>query len=233
MMYSTKDFAKQCVKQGFYLSSKNTYSRCVGDGVLQQIFCGDRRHIWIGITSMYADLPDIFWDSKIPFTTYLPQDLQGITAPPFEVELLQNDISILMDGGLAVLDDISTQEKLIQFAVKTNAIHGKSSHLHNNRFWGAYIVCGLTEELMYEVCHEYVDVSEAFRRKKENILLLENHQQAKFVENYFLLDKKLTKLSALWCSLLTNDHKFLEEYASDNFRRNLEKLKERNIPITK
>lgn len=230
-MYSTKEFTRQCIKQGFSLTNQKTLSRWLGDGVLQQIFYGEPDQIWVGLTSMYSDLPDIFWKSNIPFTTYQPKNLHGMPTTNSRVGSLQEDISLLMDGGLAVLDEINTQEKLVKFALKTNDIQGRSPHLHNERFWGAYIVCGLRDELMHEVCYSYTDVCEGFRRKKENVSLIENYQPVKFFENYLLLDKKLERLSELWCALLLNDLGFLEEYTNTNLSRNFEQSRVRKIPI--
>lgn len=230
-MYNTKELTRQCIKQGFSLTTPKTLSRWLGDGVLQQIFYGETNKIWIGLTSMYSDLPDIFWKSNIPFTTYLPQNLHGLPTTNSSVGSFQEDISLLMDGGLVVLDEINTQEKLLKFALKTNNIQGKPPHLHNDRFWGAYIVCGLWDELMHEVCYSYTDVCEGFRRTKENISLIESCQPVKFFENYLSLDKKLKRLSELWCALLLNDRGFLEQYINTNRNRNFEQAKARNIPI--
>ena len=230
-MFNTKNLTEQCIRLGFSLTNENTLSRCIGDGVLQQIYCGDRENIWVGLTSMYSELPDIFWNSKVPFTTYLPKNLHRMPVLHFEVGSQKDDILLLMDGGLEVLDNITTQERLIEFALQTNSIQSKTAHLHNSRFWGAYIKCGMTDELMYEVCHDYTDCCEAFRRKKENITLVKNRQCVRFFENYLVFDKKMSKLSALWHALLLNDFGFLKQYAYENFQRNLKQAKVHKIPV--
>lgn len=231
-MYTVKDLNTQCTAFGFALTNKSTLSRCVGDGILQQIYYGDHDHVWIGLTSMFADLPSIFWESKVPFTTYLPKHLHGLPVPRFkDASHKEEDISLLINGGLTALNNITTQEKLIQFAINTNLIQGKSSHLHNSRFWGAYILCGMMDELMYEVCYDYTDMSEGFRRTKANDILLENRQYDKFISKYMVLNVKLSTLAALWHALLLNDHDFLAQYAQKNLTQNLEKIKNSNIPI--
>lgn len=231
-MYTVKDLTAQCKKYGFALTNKCTLSRYIGDGILQQIYYGDHDHVWIGLTSMFADLPDIFWESKVPFTTYLPKHLHGLPVPRYaDTAHKEEDISLLINGGLTVLDSITTQEKLIQFAIHINSIQGKSPHLHNNRFWGAYILCGMTDELMYEVCYDYTDICEGFRRGKANKSLLENRQYENFVSKYLVINEKLSTLSALWHALLLKNYDFLEQYAQTNLTRNLEQIRARNVPI--
>lgn len=231
-MYTTKDLTDQCKKYGFALTNKCTYSRCIGDGVLQQVYHGDHDHVWIGITSMFSDLPTIFWKSNIPFTTYLPEHLHSLDCQRIvRTSQKSEDISLLINGGLSVLNEISTQEKLVQFANHINAIQETSLHLYNNRFWGAYIQCNMMDELMHEVCHDYTDICEGFRRTKENCSLLKNHQYDEFIANYLAMNEKLSKLGDLWKALLLNDRDFLVRYAQGNLEKNMAQIREKNIPM--
>ena len=231
-MYTVRDLVTQCKRNGFALTNKYTMSRYIGDGILQQIYYGDHDHVWIGLTSMFADLPPIFWESKVPFTTYLPKHLHGLSVPPCEDNSLkEEDISLLINGGLTVLNNITTQEKLVQFAIHTNLVQGKSQHLHNNRFWGAYIKCGMMDELMNEVCYEYTDISEGFRRTKSNNSFLEKRQYDNFISKYLVLNEKLSSVSSLWHALLLKEYDCLEQYVQTNLIHNLEQIRARNIPI--
>lgn len=231
-MYTVRDLTHQCKTQGFSISSKSTLSRCIGDGVLQQIYYGEKDRIWIGVTSIYADLPEIFWQSKVPFTTFSAYNLHGVPSPRFKRDFRkENDIALLIDGGLSKLNRITTQEKLIQFHISTDIAEGRSCQSHNEWLWGAFVICGMKKELMNAVCYEYTQRSEGFRRNKTNLSLFENQKYDEYLSKFHLFYENMSGLSDLWLALLLNKDDYLEQYALDNKKRNLEQIRNSSIPM--
>lgn len=234
-MYTARNLVTACKKRGFAITNKKVLSRYIGDGILQQIYYGDNEHIWIGINSMYSDLPEWQVWRNIPFTLYLPKHLHGIAVDrntETESSYREEDISLLINGGLDILDTITTQEKLIQFANLIESQNTNKIPMHYNRhLYGAYIQCDMMDVLMNEVCYDYVDIVSSFRRSKENTALLVNGQHEQFVAKYLDLDREVSTLYELCSALQLSDNEFLRQYAQRNLERNLEQIRNRYIPI--
>ena len=231
-MSYVSELVRACKIYGFALSAKHTMSRFVGDGILQQIYYGDTDQVCIGLTSMYANLPDIFWKSKIPFTSYSARHFHNRRAPRFAHEFNKaDDISALLEGGLATLDSIRTQEQLVRFALSIDSLEMRPLHAHSERLWGAYWISGMKKELMYEVCYAYTQKCEGFHRQRTNIELIENNRFNEFVPKLIAFADELSELSELWHALLLEDQAFMCRYVSDNLSQNLEQITKLGIPI--
>ena len=231
-MYTNKSLVDICKKRGFVISQKHTLSRCIGDGILQQIYYGEKNRIHIGITSMYALLPDIFWESKFPFTFYRPQNLHGLPEPRLGHDLERHAyIEMMLNGGLDVLDQISTQQALLTFAKRVGEIENRPSCLRHEWLWGAYIMCGMYQELMSAVCYNYTDRSEGFRKTKATQELLATGQFSEYVTKRIQFEEEMAVLCDLWHAFLLKDISRLDRYAKANLEKNMREVRERNIPI--
>lgn len=127
-----KEFTQKCTSRGF-INKNQCFFRCIGDGIYQTIRINETcyvdptspyyslknrrtKRIAIGLYSIYARLPELWFDPKIGAGLIDANNLVGRRNLPFFG--LQDHYEIMENSGFVFLDRVNTHRNLIQ-AIET------------------------------------------------------------------------------------------------------------------
>ncbi len=149
-----KEFTEKCIFHGF-TSKKQCFFRCIGDGVFQTIRVNEScyvdpcspyyssksrrtKRIAIGLYSIYASLPELWFDPRFGAGQIDANNLVGRRDLPFFG--IQDHYDIMKNTGFDYLDGINTQ-KLLVHAIE-NLRDFKPSLILSQEMCIPYLICG-------------------------------------------------------------------------------------------
>lgn len=163
---TNREFITLCERHGF-IHKKQSYFRCLGDGVFQTIrtnescyidpaspyysnACRRSKRVAVGIYSIYALLPELWFDPRFGAGTIDAQNFIGKRDTIFLG--IQHHFEIMEKVGLSYLDGIDSQEKLVQATEKLSEVNPslKTSQV----MCVPYLICGETEKAKHIINKE-------------------------------------------------------------------------------
>lgn len=153
-----KEFSAMCKARGFSKSGK-TFSRCIGDGIYQNIsiaensylspFCAEYSStnktspcIKIGFWSMYSFLHPLYFIERKHIGNFHPENILGISIDRTPFNGLSAQYEIMTKTGFDLLDSMTTQNKLVDtIDMLMTAMHGAGLS-HSTELAAPYYLCG-------------------------------------------------------------------------------------------
>ncbi len=126
-----RNFKALCIRHGFSVNKRFSFSRCIGDGIFQSISIASfdflncdtdeykagrikDRCIEIGIFSMYSNLPKSHFEDSRHIGNYFPENFFGESHNLETFYGFENEVRMMETKVFQVLDSIVTQEKLLE-----------------------------------------------------------------------------------------------------------------------
>ncbi len=225
-------FRRQCIEHGF-ISKKQCFFRCVGDGVYQTIRVNEScfvdpfspfynasqrrsKRVVLGLFSIYAKLPEDWFNPRFGAGTIDARNIIGCKDSPFLG--FQDHVAIMESRGFDYLDSIDTQRKLI------DAVEKLSEFQPSLRFWQTMCV-------PYYICHEREKAQQIVDSNLSNEAFIKWCTERK--ENDPKAELKQSELSG-WLALseALQSEAQMKQYIRENLARNAEYAKKNGFLLT-
>ncbi|MEE1327186.1 MAG: hypothetical protein UHS47_01425 [Oscillospiraceae bacterium] len=245
---TNREFERICKAHGFVKQAKHLYVRCFGDGVFQSIYCGfstyidqdspnyssSRRksnYISIGIYSLFSQCKMELFDpsERGGGGIYSPNDFCPQSNEDKIFHGIEHEYDKMNNYVFSMLDEINTQEALLDFYCKTKVSH-TGSRVHSLTLVEPFLLTGQIEdaliELSFHFTHTWVGKTISLSNSPDAsnrgwIFELENH-----------MEKVLAPTVFLWRAILGKRHQDIIAHLSENYDRNIGWISQFDIPLS-
>lgn len=242
------EFEKLCIAQGFTKQAKQLYVRCLGDGVFQSIYCGfstyidpespiysvsnrKSNYISIGIYSLFSQCKRELFDpsEQKGGGIYSPNDLSPYHNEAKKFFGIEYEYDKMNDYGFAALNEINTQEALIDFYCKTKLSH-TGSRVHSLSLVEPFLITGRVEDALIELSFHFTHtwVGHTITRRSS----ADSGNTTWIHETEEQLEKVLAPIVFLWRAILGKRYQELFAYLSKIYERNIGWIEEFDIPLS-
>lgn len=243
-----QEFEKVCKTHGFARQAKHLYVRCVGDGIFQSIYCGfsayidpespnyssikrKSNYISIGIYSLFAQCKMELFDptERGGGGIYSPNDFCPQNNDNKRFHGIEHEYDKMTDYGFSILDEINTQEALLDFYCKTKVSH-TGSRVHSLSLVEPFLMTGRIEDALIELSFHYTHTWVGHTITHSNspdawkvtwISELEDH-----------MEKVLAPTVFLWRAILGKRYQEIYAHLSENYERNISWIAQFDIPLS-
>ena len=244
---TTKNFSPICIERGF-TKRKNVYSRCIGDGIFQNLSFSPRRYnidpkspeytdrhqksytLEINFWSMYADLPEEYFSDGRYYGNYGPVNFLGKRVNSLPFYGLRTDYQIMIEKGFDFLDSVNTQRKLLDAIDRLDGIEFGGLLPHRTELCAPYLICGDWLSAYSRLTGQYTQSWLAFHSRNDH---LRDTDPMQYLQKEAALEQKLEPSLYLLNIVLGKNKDKIVAYLRDCFCRNLHYAQKNNIAFSK
>ena len=243
MIKTEREFSQLCKHYGFARLAPRFYARCIGDGIYQTIYTGFREYIdirspyyssenrksyyiSIGLRSIYScHNEDTFIPGKNP-GGYRPADLYTKSKFSGPFNGIEEEYAYMEEKGFDVLDEISSQEKLLEWWNSVQVID-TGYRMHSISLVEPFLLCGLLHEAECEISVSYIQTMSAYFSYKA-------HVESGRLEAYYPYEQRIWESAerdlTFWHWCMGRQYKEFDAYIHENYQRNMEWIQKYGIP---
>lgn len=240
---TSREFSAICKERGF-TKRKSVYSRCIGDGVYQNLFIGDKafmnpsspeytnthrksQYISIRFWSMYSNVPEFFYTEGEHIGVFTPENLLGQRFSSDTFFGIQAEYQIMLTKGFDFLDSIVTQKKLLDAVIQLQSVEFSQPIPHDTQLCAPYLICGEPNEAYNRLNALYTQNWTAFHCNYD-LLRKQGH-----IREYLEKEDEYLEHTAPTVELLNlvlgKDNRRIQQYLRDCFQRNVRLAQENGI----
>ena len=245
LIQTEREFSQMCIKRGFLRRAPRFYVRCIGDGVYQSIYTGFKKYIQpespnysaqkrksyyisIGLRSIYSCYDEHVFSADKDSGGYAPSDLiyKCRYSGPFNG--IESDYQHMECRGFDILDEICTQEKLIEWwdAVQVVDI---GHRIHDIHLVEPLLLCGNIKDAQGEISASFIQDIDAYVSYLDYVDSGVLSKDDSYDQRIRCGAKHQLKL---WRYCIGRNNVGLHEYIEANYVRNMAWVQKYGIPAT-
>lgn len=240
---TSKEFTFLCKKHGF-CKHNNVYSRCIGDGIFQNLSLAEKTYvangnsthiktnsksvyIKIGFWSMYADIPPWFFAERQHIGEFTPENLAGSRFCRSSFQGIQNEYRIMSDCGFTFLDNITTQRALLNATYLLNKTQYGILLPHQQYLCAPHYICG---EYIEALNHLYALYAQSNLNFHSNYNILRDTGKAEeYLKKEIEFEKSIQTSTYFLKLLLGKNESQIKAYLYSCLESNIRLAKENGI----
>lgn len=243
LIQNEREFSQMCIKRGFSRRAPRFYSRCIGDGIYQTIYTGFKKYIRpespnysvqerksyyisIGLRSIYSCYDERVFSSDKDSGGYVPADLIHKCKYSGFFNGIDTDYQLMECDGFDILDEINTQEKLIEWWDSVQVVD-TGHRIHDIHLVEPLLLCGNIKDAQNELSVNFIQDIDAY-------VSYLDHVDSGVLSKDDSYDQRIRcgvkhQLN-LWRNCIGGNKKELHEYIEANYIRNMAWIQKYGIP---
>lgn len=238
------EFKQECTQRGFY-KNRNVFSRCVGDGIYQNISLAEKSnvssavstqkngkmspYIKLGFWSMYSNLPAIYFTEREHIGKYMPENIIGQRFCSKTFRGIDVECQIMLEKGFDYLDSMKTQRTLLDASNSLNKAQYGIPVLHEVELVAPHLICSERAEALNHLYGHYAQYWLSFHANHDHLRSAGDYQQ--YIDSEIQHEDSNRYNTEFLKLVLGGNQIQIRQYLSACFEKNVKLAKMQGIPF--